>query len=86
MYKRIQELFGADNSSLPVPFFNVINGGAHSGNSIAFQEFMVAPIGAKSFKDAMKMGSEVYQKLKDLIKEKYGSKSKFFIPYIYLNY
>lgn len=62
--------------SLPIPFLNVINGGAHSGNLIAFQEFMIAPIGAASFKEAMKMGSEIYQMLKALIKEKYGSKSK----------
>lgn len=61
--------------SLPIPFFNVINGGAHSGNLIAFQEFMVSPIGASSFKEAMKMGSEVYQNLKLLIKEKYGPES-----------
>jgi enolase len=60
---------------LPLPFFNVINGGAHSGNLIAFQEFMVVPIGAASFQEAMKMGSEVYHSLKSLIKEKYGSKS-----------
>jgi len=62
--------------SLPIPFFNVINGGVHSGNLIAFQEFMIAPIGAASFKEAMKMGSEIYQTLKALIKQKYGSKSK----------
>lgn len=71
----MSELSGASGKSLPIPFFNVINGGAHSGNLIAFQEFMVAPIGASSFKDAMKMGSEIYQTLKLLIKKKYGSKS-----------
>lgn len=76
MYKRIAELFKNNSPSLPVPFFNVINGGAHSGNMIAFQEFMVAPVGAENFEQAMKMGSEVYHSLKALIKKKYGSNSK----------
>lgn len=76
MYKRIAELFENKTPSLPVPFLNVINGGAHSGNLIAFQEFMVAPIGASNFEEAMKMGSEVYHSLKSLIKKKYGSYSK----------
>ena len=44
---------------LPVPAFNVINGGSHAGNALAMQEFMILPIGATSFKEAMKMGSEV---------------------------
>lgn len=69
--------------SLPIPFLNVINGGAHSGNLIAFQEFMIAPIGAFSFREAMKMGSEIYQTLKGLIKQKYGSKSKIWSKVIY---
>lgn len=68
-------MFDNVSPSLPVPFFNVINGGAHSGNLIAFQEFMIAPIGASSFKEAMKMGSEIYHALKILINKKYGSKS-----------
>lgn len=75
LYQRVNEIYGASGKSLPMPFFNVINGGVHSGNSIAFQEFMVVPIGASSFKEAMKMGSEIYQTLKLLIKKKYGSKS-----------
>lgn len=77
LYKRISELSNNTQMSLPIPFFNVINGGAHSGNLIAFQEFMIAPVGASSFKEAMKMGSEIYQTLKLLIKQKYGSKSTF---------
>ncbi len=68
-------MFGNNQSKLPIPFFNVINGGAHSGNPIAFQEFMVAPIGANTFAEAMKMGSEVYHSLKALIKKKYGPNS-----------
>lgn len=57
---------------MPVPFFNVLNGGVHSGNSMAFQEIMVAPVGATSFEEAMRMGSEVYHRLKEVIKGKYG--------------
>ncbi len=55
---------------LPVPFMNVINGGVHADNPLDFQEFMIAPIGAKSFAEAMRMGSETYQTLKKLLKEK----------------
>jgi len=57
---------------LPVPAFNVINGGSHAGNKLAMQEFMLLPTGAKSFKEAMRMGSEVYHHLKNLIKAEYG--------------
>ncbi|KAI4973642.1 hypothetical protein ZWY2020_041423 [Hordeum vulgare] len=57
---------------LPVPAFNVINGGSHAGNKLAMQEFMILPTGAASFKEAMKMGVEVYHHLKSIIKKKYG--------------
>ncbi|MCJ1404992.1 hypothetical protein MMC11_008218 [Xylographa trunciseda] len=57
---------------MPVPFFNVLNGGVHSGNSMAFQEFMIAPVGATSITHAVQMGSEVYQELKSVVKKKYG--------------
>ncbi|KAI8974087.1 enolase [Pilobolus umbonatus] len=57
---------------LPVPAFNVINGGSHAGNKLAMQEFMILPTGAKSFKEAMKMGTEVYHHLQKVIKAKYG--------------
>lgn len=52
--------------------FNVINGGSHAGNKLAMQEFMILPVGASSFKDAMRIGAEVYHNLKNVIKEKYG--------------
>ena len=45
---------------LPVPSFNIINGGSHAGNSLAMQEFMILPTGASSFTEAMQMGTEVY--------------------------
>ncbi|TPX51182.1 phosphopyruvate hydratase [Synchytrium endobioticum] len=57
---------------LPVPAFNVINGGSHAGNKLAMQEFMILPTGAASFSEAMKIGSEVYHALKNVIKKKYG--------------
>lgn len=57
---------------LPVPAFNVINGGSHAGNRLAFQEFMVLPVGARSFSEALQCGCEVYSALKTVIKQKYG--------------
>merc|ERR1740124_2174470 len=74
LYKHIAELAGnpTDKMYMPVPAFNIINGGSHAGNKLAMQEFMILPIGASSFSEAMKMGSEVYHHLKLLIKAKYG--------------
>jgi enolase len=57
-------LGGDDAAVLPVPTMNVLNGGAHADNSIDFQEFMIAPVGARTFAEAMRMGSEVYHRLK----------------------
>jgi len=57
---------------LPVPAFNVINGGSHAGNGLACQEFMILPIGASTFKEAMQMGVETYHHLKKVIVKKYG--------------
>lgn len=57
---------------LPAPAMNVINGGSHAGNKLAFQEFMIVPTGAKTFTEAMKVGTEVYHNLKSVIKAKYG--------------
>merc|ERR1719254_334560 len=51
---------------------NVINGGSHAGNRLACQEFMILPVGAKSFMEAMTIGAEVYHNLKSVIKKKYG--------------
>lgn len=72
LYKHIANLAGNPNMVLPVPAFNVINGGSHAGNKLAMQEFMILPTGASSFKEAMKMGVEVYHHLKAVIKKKYG--------------
>lgn len=57
---------------LPVPFQNVLNGGTHAGGSLAFQEFMIAPVKAPSFSEGLRINSEVYHTLKSLAKEKYG--------------
>ncbi|XP_076451940.1 enolase-like isoform X2 [Babylonia areolata] len=72
LYRHIGEIAGTKKLILPTPAFNVINGGVHAGNKLAMQEFMIMPTGAKTFTEAMKMGSEVYHNLKNVIKEKYG--------------
>lgn len=72
LYKHIADLAGVKELVLPVPAFNVINGGSHAGNALAMQEFMILPTGASSFTEAMKMGSEVYHHLRNVIKEQYG--------------
>ncbi|CAB4487890.1 enolase [Rhizophagus irregularis] len=73
LYRHIAELAESKKPFvLPVPAFNVINGGSHAGNKLAMQEFMILPTGAKSFSEAMKIGSEVYHTLKSVIKAKYG--------------
>ncbi|MEM6736524.1 MAG: phosphopyruvate hydratase [Bacteroidota bacterium] len=63
-------LGGANAKMLPVPMMNIINGGSHSDAPIAFQEFMIRPIGAPTFSEALRMGSEVFHNLKAIIKEK----------------
>jgi enolase len=63
-------LGGDDAHVLPVPAMNVLNGGVHADNPVDFQEFMVAPVGAASFADALRTGAEVYQQLKATLKER----------------
>jgi enolase len=63
-------LGGVNAYQLPVPMMNIINGGSHSDAPIAFQEFMIRPIGAPTFTEALRMGSEVFHNLKKIIKEK----------------
>jgi len=72
LYKHIADLAGNKTIVLPVPAFNVINGGSHAGNKLAMQEFMILPTGATSFKEAMRIGSEVYHHLKKVINNKFG--------------
>ncbi|GAA5995571.1 hypothetical protein JCM5350_001981 [Sporobolomyces pararoseus] len=73
LYVHFAELAGVKPPYvLPVPAMNVINGGSHAGNALAFQEFMLLPTGAKDFDEAMQMGTETYHTLKNVIKKKYG--------------
>jgi enolase len=65
-----QYLGGVNAHVLPVPMFNVINGGVHAKNSIDFQEFMVMPIGAASFAEALQWGAETYHALKDVLNKR----------------
>ena len=58
---------GADAKTLPVPMMNIINGGSHSDAPIAFQEFMIRPVGAPTFKEAIRMGAEVFHNLKKVL-------------------
>ncbi|KAF3423462.1 hypothetical protein E2986_10661 [Frieseomelitta varia] len=71
-FRYIAELAGNSDIILPVPAFNVINGGSHAGNKLAMQEFMILPTGAANFTEAMRMGTEVYHHLKAGIKKKFG--------------
>merc|ERR1712160_62788 len=66
LYEYIANIAGrpTDKYVMPVPCFNVINGGSHAGNRLACQEFMILPVGASSFREALIIGAEVYHTLK----------------------
>ena len=74
LYKHIADLAGkkGDKFIMPVPSLNIINGGAHAGNSLEIQEFMILPTGADSFKESLRLGTEVYHSLQQLLKKKFG--------------
>ena len=73
LYRHIASLAGNEGKMvLPVPCFNVINGGSHAGNKLAFQEYFIIPVGAETFKEAVQIGAECYHTLKGIIKKKYG--------------
>ncbi len=63
-------LGGFNAKDLPTPMMNIINGGSHADNNVDFQEFMIMPIGAKTFKEALRMGAEVFHALKSVLKSK----------------
>jgi enolase len=63
-------LGGPNGRTLPVPMMNIINGGAHADNNVDFQEFMVVPVGASSFREALRIGAEVFHELKSVLKKK----------------
>lgn len=67
--KALYQYLGNGNT-LPVPLMNVINGGSHADNSLDFQEFMIVPVGAKNFTEALRMGAEVFHNLKSILKAK----------------
>ena len=75
LYQHLADLSKSKTSPyvLPVPFLNVLNGGSHAGGALALQEFMIAPTGAKTFAEALRIGSEVYHNLKSLTKKRYGA-------------
>lgn len=72
LYQHIAKLAGNEELVMPVPAFNIINGGTHAGNKLAMQEFMILPTEATSFTEAMQMGTEVYHHLKKVIHTQYG--------------
>ncbi len=61
---------GVDAQTLPVPMMNIVNGGAHADNNIDFQEFMIMPVGAPTFSDALRMGAEVFHTLKQILQKR----------------
>src|SRR5687767_15675210 len=61
---------GSGAMRMPVPMMNVINGGAHANNNLDFQEFMIVPVGFQSFREALRCGAEIFQKLKKIIDSK----------------
>jgi len=65
-----QYLGGVNAKTLPVPMMNILNGGEHADNNVDIQEFMVMPVGAKTFKEALKIGAEIYHNLKKVLQEK----------------
>lgn len=72
LYKHINSLAGHPTIMLPVPCFNLISGGAHSGNGLAMQEFSIMPTSAETFSQAMQIGVEIYHALKRVIRKTFG--------------
>jgi enolase len=70
LHRHLAALAGDPGTLLPVPMFNILNGGAHADNSVDFQEFMIAPVGAPTFREALRTGAEVYHALKGILKTK----------------
>jgi enolase len=72
VYEYVREIYSikSDKYVLPVPLMNIINGGEHADNNVDLQEFMIAPVSAPSFREALRMGCEVFQSLKKVLNEK----------------
>ncbi len=74
LYKYVAQLAGNDRLILPLPMMNIINGGKHAANSTDIQEFMIMPVGADTFSDCLRMGTEIFQALGKVLHEKgYGT-------------
>ncbi|MDO8528129.1 MAG: phosphopyruvate hydratase [Deltaproteobacteria bacterium] len=69
-YAYIHDLYGSGDYVLPLPMMNVLNGGVHADNNLDIQEFMIVPVGAPSFKEALRMGTEIFHHLKKILKDK----------------
>jgi enolase len=68
LYTHIASLYGKGESVLPLPMMNILNGGAHADSSVDFQEFMVMPVGAPSFAEALRTGAEIFHALRGILK------------------
>ncbi len=68
LYRHIGALYGTSHYTLPVPMMNILNGGAHADSSVDFQEFMVMPVGAPSFAEALRTGAEIFHALRGILK------------------
>ena len=70
LYEHLAALYGRGTLSLPAPMMNILNGGAHADSSVDFQEFMVMPVGAPSFAEALRAGAEIFHTLRGILKKK----------------
>jgi enolase 1/2/3 len=70
LYRHIANLYGNQTLTLPVPMMNILNGGAHADTSVDFQEFMVMPVGAGSFTEALRAGAEIFHALRGILKKR----------------
>jgi len=69
LYRHLASLYGVTEVTLPTPMMNILNGGSHADSNVDFQEFMVMPVGAESFADALRWGTEVFHTLKGVLKK-----------------
>lgn len=72
LFEHLGTLMNNSPTTIPVPTFNVLNGGKHAGNELAIQEFMIQPVGAPTFAEGLRYGAEVYHALGSVLEEKYG--------------
>jgi enolase len=70
LYRHIGHMYQTDRFTLPVPMMNILNGGAHADSSVDFQEFMVMPVGASSFAEALRIGAEIFHTLRGILKKR----------------